>query len=200
MYAAMSINTELWASSAPASAWVRRFLPLIKRGGRVLDLAAGSGRHTRLLLDSGFAVCAVDRDISALLPLARTGCEVREIDLETDAAWSLGAGCDGIVVTNYLHRPLLPAIAQALADGGDLRPWQRAVRAPAQPRFPAAPRRTARRLCDADGGRLRAGRSFDAAACRHPAHRSGRRSDGSSAGRVGNGPVTGVKFQHVEHR
>jgi SAM-dependent methyltransferase len=120
MYAAMSINTELRVSSAPASAWVRRFLPLIKRGGRVLDLAAGSGRHTRLLLDSGFAVCAVDRDISALLPLAGTGCEAREIDLETGAAWSLGAGCDGIVVTNYLHRPLLPAIAQALAAGGVL--------------------------------------------------------------------------------
>ena len=27
---------------------------------------------------------------------------------------------DGIVVTNYLHRPLLPAIAQALAAGGVL--------------------------------------------------------------------------------
>jgi SAM-dependent methyltransferase len=120
MYADMSINTELRASSAPASAWVRRFVPLIRRGGRVLDLAAGSGRHTRLLLDSGFAVCAVDRDISALAPLAGTGCEVRQIDLETGAPWPLDAGYDAIVVTNYLHRPLLPAIAQALATGGVL--------------------------------------------------------------------------------
>jgi SAM-dependent methyltransferase len=99
---------------------VRRFVPLIKRGGRVLDLAAGSGRHTRLLLDSGFAVCAVDRDISTLLPLAGAGCEVRQIDLETGAAWPLGASYDAIVVTNYLHRPLLPAMAQALAAGGVL--------------------------------------------------------------------------------
>ena len=120
MYADMSINTELRASSAPASAWVRRFVPLIKRGGRVLDLAAGSGRHTRLLLESGFAVCAVDRDISALLPLAGTGCEVRQIDLETGAPWRLATGYDAIVVTNYLHRPTLPAIAQALAAGGVL--------------------------------------------------------------------------------
>jgi SAM-dependent methyltransferase len=93
-------------------------VPLIRRGGRVLDLAAGGGRHTRLLLDSGFAVCAVDRDISALSPLAGTGCEVRQIDLETSAPWPLGTGYDGIIVTNYLHRPLLPAIAQALAAGG----------------------------------------------------------------------------------
>jgi SAM-dependent methyltransferase len=120
MYADMSINTELRAFSAPASAWVRRFVPLIRRGGRVLDLAAGSGRHTRLLLDSGFTVCAVDRDISALSPLAGTGCEVRQIDLETGAPWPLSTSYDGIVVTNYLHRPLLPAIAQALAAGGVL--------------------------------------------------------------------------------
>jgi SAM-dependent methyltransferase len=120
MYADMSINPELVASSAPASAWVKRFVPLIRRGGRVLDLAAGSGRHTRLLLESGFAVCAVDRDISALSPLAGANCEVRRIDLETGAPWPLGTGYDGIIVTNYLHRPLLPAIAQALAAGGVL--------------------------------------------------------------------------------
>src|SRR5260370_4979357 len=86
----------------------------------MLDLAAGSGRHTRLLLESGFAVCAVDRDVSALLPLAGTGCEVRQIKLEAGAPGSLGTGYDGIVVTNYLHRPLLPAIAEALAAGGVL--------------------------------------------------------------------------------
>ena len=95
-------------------------MPLIRRGGRVLDLAAGSGRHTRLLLESGFAVCAVDREISALLPLAGAGCEVRQIDLETGGPWPLSTDYDGIVVTNYLHRLLLPAIAQALAAGGVL--------------------------------------------------------------------------------
>ena len=107
-------------SSAPASAWVRRFVPLIKGGGQVLDLAAGGGRHTRLLLESGFAVCAVDRDISALSPLAGSGCEVRQVDLETSNSPPLDTGYDAIVVTNYLHRPLLPAIARALAPGGVL--------------------------------------------------------------------------------
>jgi len=95
-----------------------RFLPLIRPGGRVLDLAAGGGRHTRLLLDRGYEVHAVDRDIAALAPLAGPRCTIEAIDLETGETWKLGGGYDGIVVTNYLHRPLLPAIAHALAPGG----------------------------------------------------------------------------------
>lgn len=102
------------------SLWVTRFLPLIKAGGLVLDLAAGSGRHVRLLRDCGFAVCAVDRDATALMAFAGPCCEVRRIDLETDDAKRFGEGYDGIIVTNYLHRPLLPAIARALAPGGVL--------------------------------------------------------------------------------
>lgn len=103
------------------SAWVRRFALLIRRGGHVLDLAAGGGRHTRLLLDMGFRVTAVDRDISALQQLASdAGCDVRALDLETGAPWPLGSGHDGIVVTNYLHRPLLPLVTAALAPGGVL--------------------------------------------------------------------------------
>lgn len=107
-------------SSTAPSLWVKRFLPLIKPGGLVLDLAAGSGRHVRLLRDCGFAVCAVDHDTTALLAFAGPGCEVRRIDLEADDPWQLGDGYDGIVVTNYLHRPLLPAITRALAPGGVL--------------------------------------------------------------------------------
>jgi SAM-dependent methyltransferase len=95
-------------------------MPLIRPGGLVLDLAAGNGRHSCILIERGFAVRAVDRDISALLTLAGPRCEVSQVDLETGAPWLLGAGYDGVVVTNYLHRPLLPAIANALAPGGVL--------------------------------------------------------------------------------
>ena len=116
----MQDNIEQPGPSTPPSAWVSRFLPLIKPGGRVLDLAAGNGRHTRLLRDRGFAVCAVDRDIAALLPLAGPQCEIRQIDLETGEPWLLGEDYDGIIVTNYLHRPLLPMVGPALAPGGVL--------------------------------------------------------------------------------
>jgi len=102
------------------STWVNRFLPLIKPGGLVLDLAAGGGRHVRLLRDRGFVVCAVDRDTSALLTFAGPGCEVQETDIETAEPWPLGHDYDGIIVTNYLHRPLLPAIGRAVAPGGVL--------------------------------------------------------------------------------
>jgi SAM-dependent methyltransferase len=95
-----------------------RFLPLIRPGGRVLDLAAGRGRHTRQLIGRGYAVHAVDRDIAALAALAGPNCRVEALDLETGADWGLGGDYDGIIVTNYLHRPLLPAIARALASGG----------------------------------------------------------------------------------
>jgi SAM-dependent methyltransferase len=107
-------------SSTAPSVWVKRFLRLIKPGGLVLDLAAGSGRHVRLLRDCGFAVCAIDRDTMALSAFAGRRCEVRRIDLETDDHEQLGDDYDGIIVTNYLHRPLLPAIARALAPGGVL--------------------------------------------------------------------------------
>ena len=95
-------------------------MPLIKPGGLVLDLAAGNGRHVGLLRDYGFAVSAVDRDITALLAFAGPRCTVRRADLEIDHDRQLGTDYDGIIVTNYLHRPLLPAIAGALAPGGVL--------------------------------------------------------------------------------
>jgi SAM-dependent methyltransferase len=116
----MQKSTRSPPSSMAPSLWVNRFLSLIKPGGLVLDLAAGNGRHVRLLRDHGFAVCAVDYDTTALSGLAGPRCEVRRIDLETDDARQLGDSYDGIIVTNYLHRPLLPAIARALAPGGVL--------------------------------------------------------------------------------
>jgi SAM-dependent methyltransferase len=105
------------------SAWVRRFAPLIRHGGRALDLAAGGGRHTRLLIDMGFRVTAVDRDIAALRQFTGERCAVRAIDLEEgmpDCVLAPLGGYDGIVVTNYLHRPLLAPLAASLAAGGVL--------------------------------------------------------------------------------
>jgi hypothetical protein len=43
---------------------------------------------------------------------------VQEMDLESGAEWRLDGGYDGIVVTDYLHRPLLPHLVGALAADG----------------------------------------------------------------------------------
>jgi SAM-dependent methyltransferase len=95
-------------------------MPLIPADGPVLDLAAGGGRHTRKLLANGYRVHVVDRDVTALRRLAGPRCDVKQIDLETGAAWPLGGDYAGIIVANYLHRPLLSGIAGALAPGGVL--------------------------------------------------------------------------------
>jgi SAM-dependent methyltransferase len=103
--------------SAP-SEWVVRCAPLIRAGGRVLDVACGAGRHTRFLIQTGFKVEAVDRDISGLAFLS--GVVARQADLESEPWPYLVGGFDGIVVTNYLHRPLFPRLFEALAAGGVL--------------------------------------------------------------------------------
>lgn len=110
------------ATSAAPSPWVRRFLPLIRPGGQVLDLAAGGGRHAALLRSAGFRVVAADRDATRLRAALGTdaGCRIVEGDFETGGPWRLGGGYDGIVVTNYLHRPLLPYLAASLAPEGVL--------------------------------------------------------------------------------
>jgi len=103
------------------SDWVRRFAPLIAAGGEVLDLACGQGRHARFLAGLGYRVEAADRDSSALAAVAAVaGVVTRCVDLEA-SPWPYAAGrFDGIVVTNYLYRPLADNLIEALRPGGVL--------------------------------------------------------------------------------
>ncbi len=115
------MDTSPLLGDAQPSAWVRRFTPLITPGGSVLDLACGAGRHARLLAALGHAVEAVDRNADALATLAGTaGICLRQADLEAGPWPYYGYAFDGIVVTNYLHRPIMPNLLGALAEGGVL--------------------------------------------------------------------------------
>jgi SAM-dependent methyltransferase len=116
----------LHASIANPSAWVTRFCPLITAGGRVLDLAAGSGRHSLYLAELGFSVLAVDRDAGALEVLLQSkgslAIQIEHLDLE-GSIWPLAdrSGLfDAMVVTNYLYRPYLDLLPDLLAEGGVL--------------------------------------------------------------------------------
>ncbi len=105
--------------SGPPSPWVVRWAHLVKPSGTVLDLACGSGRHVHLLAAAGHAVTALDRDAAALAGLQAVA-EVVQADIE-GGPWPLpGRRFDAVVVTNYLWRPLLPKVVEALADGGVL--------------------------------------------------------------------------------
>ncbi len=103
------------------SPWICRFAPLIPKGGDVLDLACGSGRHSRLLAGLGYRVEAVDRDAQALNGLrGLAGVETRLADLEA-GDWPYAQRIfAGIVVSNYLFRPRLDALLATLADPGVL--------------------------------------------------------------------------------
>ena len=105
--------------AAAPSPWVVRFADLVPKGAVVLDVAAGSGRHARLFVERGNRVVALDRDVRDLR--AHSHLEVVEADLENGGPWPLGERRFGaIVVTNYLHRPLLPLLVDRLEPGGVL--------------------------------------------------------------------------------
>jgi SAM-dependent methyltransferase len=106
------------------SSWLRECADLLPRGGPALDVACGTGRHALVLAAAGYEVHAVDRDAAKIEELSRSAAqlgmtiaaEVR--DLETGAP-DLGRDVYAlIVVVHYLHRPLFPALVQALAPRG----------------------------------------------------------------------------------
>lgn len=107
------------------SSWLIDNADLLPRGGRVLDVACGKGRHALLLASAGFDVRAIDRDPAKIAFLKSAAerlslrLETSVIDLETDPSPDLGAASfDAVLVFNYLHRPLMPALRDAVKPGG----------------------------------------------------------------------------------
>jgi SAM-dependent methyltransferase len=93
--------------------------------GVVVDLACGRGRHTLAVAAAGIPVIGIDRSRVFLAEL-REAATQRELavetlraDLENPAEIPLRSRCCGaVLVFRFLHRPLIPAIARALAPGG----------------------------------------------------------------------------------
>lgn len=107
------------------SAWLLENADLLPRGGRVLDVACGRGRHALLLAGAGFDVTAIDRNADAIARLQSTAerlgfpITTDVIDLETNPPPALGSQAyDAILVFNYLHRPLMPSLRDATRIGG----------------------------------------------------------------------------------
>jgi len=116
----LSSNHSLAGDASP-SPWVSRFAPLISAGGNVLDLACGGGRHARYLAGLGHVVEAVDRDAAAIEALRDLpGINGQCADLERGPWPYMGCRFAGIVVANYLWRPLFPQLMANLDKGGIL--------------------------------------------------------------------------------
>ena len=107
------------------SSWLLENADLLRRGGNVLDVACGKGRHALLLASAGFNVHAIDRDPEKIAFLRTTAdrlslrLEASVVDLETDPPPNLGSSAyDAVMVFNYLHRPLMPVLRESLKPGG----------------------------------------------------------------------------------
>lgn len=87
----------------------------------MLDVASGAGRHARYFAARACTVEAVDRDAAALDSLCGVpGVHTTVADIE-GGPWPYASRVfDAVVVSNYLHRPLFPALLAALAPGGVL--------------------------------------------------------------------------------
>jgi len=101
------------------SSWVTAWAGLVPASAPVLDVAAGSGRHAIFFAERGHRVTALERDTSRLPQ--REGLEIVAADLEGEAPWPLpGRRFGAVIVTNYLHRPLIPTLLDSLSAGGVL--------------------------------------------------------------------------------
>jgi rhodanese-related sulfurtransferase len=111
---------------AGPSPWLLANASLAPRGARTLDVACGRGRHALLLAGAGYPVRAVDRDaahvawLGALARRLQLPLDAAVVDLEAEGA-DLGTGeWELVLVFNYLHRPLFPALVRSLKPGGVL--------------------------------------------------------------------------------
>jgi dihydroneopterin aldolase len=116
------------ADPAPARFLVQQLHRLPK--GKVLDVAAGNGRHSLFLASQGYHVDAIDRDAQAMARLSAAGkaralsaLTTKTMDFEQPAPFEPDMGkeaYDVIIVFFYLYRSLFPRLIEALKPGGIL--------------------------------------------------------------------------------
>lgn len=109
-----------------AQSWLVENAYLIPPGRPVLDVASGNGRNALYMAAGGWPVHAIDRDPAALSALEASAraqgwlVTTAVIDLETGAPALGHRRFAAVLVFNYLHRPLMPILVDAVAPGGVL--------------------------------------------------------------------------------
>jgi SAM-dependent methyltransferase len=112
--------------------WIERFLPLLCENAQALDLACGGGRHSKLMLDAGHHVTALDRNTDAIherlggqqnltiITADLENCGEKSGDVFAPHGVLADQKFDAVVVVNYLHRDLFPGLLGAIKPGGVL--------------------------------------------------------------------------------
>ena len=91
----------------------------------MLDVACGTGRHSRYLAGLGYRVTAVDINVSRIelqTSEQQLPASIRSMAADLERGdWPFEPdNFDGVVVVNYLHRPHFRLLASALTPGGVL--------------------------------------------------------------------------------
>lgn len=99
-------------------------LDLLRRRGRVLDLAMGTGRNALFLAERGYDVTGIDISPVAvercLEKASELGVELRAVCADLRSYALPERTFDVILNFYYLQRDLCPAVSRALAAGGVL--------------------------------------------------------------------------------
>ena len=102
----------------PISKWVSYCTNLINKKSKILDLACGSGRHTKYLIDKGHFVTGIDINPKIKLKSSNHKNKIIKYDLEKDVWPFETSSFDCILVTNYLYRPLFPFFIKSVKQNG----------------------------------------------------------------------------------
>ena len=105
--------------------WVLHATHLVPPRAPIVDIACGGGRHARWFLANDHQATLIDRDVSAVADLRNdVGATIVSADLESSHVDILHiippARFGGVIVVNFLWRPLMSAIVEAVAPGGVL--------------------------------------------------------------------------------
>ena len=120
----MTLTVNVHGQGEPSD-WVETCLEAVvaddkllgSRARKALDLACGYGRHSRVLLEAGYEVLAVDKDTQALSHCPAQ-VKTQALDLEAED-WPLAnSSFDLVLVTNYLWRPHFQSLLNCVAPGG----------------------------------------------------------------------------------
>ncbi|MGH1548741.1 class I SAM-dependent methyltransferase [Leifsonia poae] len=126
-------------------------LGLLRAGARALDLGAGSGQATRILVDAGMEVTAVEPGRALAARLKKTLPAVQVIRATAEEAELPDGAFDLVTIATAVHwfdlHVVLPKLHRTLATDGRLAVWRTAYGDPSVP--PGPFRERVQRIVDA---------------------------------------------------